>query len=82
MKFVILVLVILLASSLVLASHPDSINEYPGLVNFIEKSLGNHDVKLVPLEYTRTIKDEPDLIVISLNIKYPEINFLLQVILL
>ena len=67
-------MIFILLSNLVIASHIPEINNYFELEKTAEEYLGNHNIKLVKLEYNRELNYEKDLTILKINIKYKKLN--------
>ena len=74
MKRLSLLMIFILLSTLVIASHISEINNYQVLEKTAEEYLGNHNVKLVEVEYNRELDYEKDLTILKINIKYKKLN--------
>jgi|SRR3989344_2742619 len=75
MKKLIILIILILLSNLVIASHLPEINNYPALEKILEKYFGNHNAKAVKLEYSREIiVHKQNLTSYKLNIKYKELR--------
>ena len=78
MKKLILFILIILFINLVYATHIIELKAYPKLEENIEKYLGNHDVKITKLEYSREIiLHEQNLTTLKLTIKHYNKNKLI-----